>query len=307
MARPQPDRVVALKTAIDDRLPSGLKVGRFTLYWHSSRGTAGLDSVADHRVWKRWCDVGIAALVALQVTVLALVAAAASLTLRQSSASALNDPANAVANPGLNAFMPAAAAPYVVAALLVATVVHEAGHALACRAEGVPVEEWGIALFLGVVPVAAYVLPADAFDAASARSKLRVFAVGAFHNLLVAAAAFAVLRSLFAASPTAAYAAYFGWVFVGGTPPTAATVASLGPLTNLCFWVALLNATVALVNALPVATIDGDRVLAISLRSTPAFDGRTLGRPTSTLVVHSASVVTVALVAVAVFAPLMRS
>jgi membrane-associated protease RseP (regulator of RpoE activity) len=304
MARPLSDRIAALETALNARLPPGLKVGFLTLYWHSTRGTTAFGGIADRPLWKRWSDVGIATLASLQVTALALVATAAYLALGRSRATALNDPASTVAVLGLNAFMPVAAAPYVVAALLVATVVHETGHALACRAEGVPVEEWGIALFLGVVPLAAYVLPADALDAASARSKLRVYAIGTFHNLLVAVAAFAVLRSPVAASAEAAYTAYFGWVFVGGAAPTAATVASLGALTNLCFWVALLNANVALMNALPVSALDGGRVLAISLRCTPAFSGEFLGRPTSTLVVHSASVVTVALVGVAVFGPL---
>ncbi len=305
MNRTLSSHVTALETAINERLPRGLKVGFLTLYWHSSRGTTALDGIADRPLWKRWSDIGVVTLVSLQVTALALVATAAYLALGQSRATALNDPANTIAIPGLNAFMPVAAAPYIVAALLVATVVHEAGHALACRAEGIPVTEWGIALFLGVVPLAAYVLPDEALDAASARSKLRVYAIGTFHNLLVAAAAFAVLRSPFAASPTEAYVTYFGWVFVDGAAPSAASVASLGALTNLCFWVALLNANVALMNALPVTALDGGRVLAITLQWVPALRGRAFGRPMRVLVVHSASVLTVVLVAVAVFAPLV--
>ena len=50
-----------------------------------------------------------------------LVLVGAVLALVQESATALNDPANTVAVPGVNAFVPVAAAPDVVAVLIAAT------------------------------------------------------------------------------------------------------------------------------------------------------------------------------------------
>jgi len=44
-----------------------------------------------------------------------------------------------------------------------------------------------------------------------------------------------------------------------------AAVGAMGPLTNACFWLVLLNATVGLLNALPIGPLDGGRVLSASL------------------------------------------
>ena len=297
-------RIDRLERATNDRLPPGLKVGFLTLYLHSTRSSERLDRLAARPVWALWGDLAVAALLVLQAVGIGLVGVAAVQALGQQTATALNDPANTVAIPGLNAFMPLSSAPYVVAALLVATVVHEGGHALACRAADVTVEEWGLALLLGVVPLAGYVLPSDALDSAPIRTRLRVYAVGAFHNVLVAAVATALLFSSLTAGPRTAFVAYFGWAVVGAAPPTAATVAELGVLTNVCFWLALLNANFGLLNALPVSVLDGGRVLSLSLERGADRWGLALSARARAVVVNAASVAMVALVAVALFAPL---
>lgn len=299
------DRVEAVEAGINDRLPAGLKVGFLTLYWYSRRRSERLDRLARRPFWARWSDLALVSLLVVQVVGVALVGFAAVRALGQPRATALNDPANTVAIPGLNAFMPLAATPYIVFGLLVATVVHEGGHALACRAADIDVEEWGLALFLGVVPLAGYVLPGDELDAASRRTRLRVFAIGVFHNLLVAGLALAVLASSVTASPRAAFVEYFGWTVVGDAPPTAATVAALGPLTNAAFWLALLNANFALLNAMPVSVLDGGRVLSLSLAAAAERTGVALSPTARSLLVNAASVAVVALVVVALFAPLV--
>ena len=298
-------RLDGVETRLNDALPGPAKVGFLTLYLFSTRTADRLDAVADHSAWDRWTDAGVGCLLSLQVGGMALLSVAAWRAVGRTQATALNDPVNAVAVPGVNDFMPLAAAPYVVAGLVVATVVHEAGHAVACRRAGVGVEEWGLALLLGVVPVAAYVLPDEAIDDASVRARLRMYAVGVFHNLVVTIAALAVLYSPFAASPVEAYMTYFGWALVGGTAPTAAAVASLGVPTNLCFWLALLNANFAVLNALPVSVFDGGRVLALALGEAAAKVGIPLSPLTESVVVHGASVVALGLVVVAVVGPLL--
>lgn len=299
------ERIEAIETSINERLPDPLKIGALTLYWYSTRSSDRLDRLAAHPLWERWSDASILALAAVQIGGIALIGLAAIQALGQRRATALNDPVNTVAIPGLNAFMPLASTPYIVLALVVATVVHEGGHAVACRAADVEVEEWGLALLLGVVPLAGYVLPSEELDDAPLRAQLRVFSIGVFHNLLVAAVALAVLLVPQVPGPRAVFVAYFGWAVVGGPPPTAATVAGLGVVANTAFWLALLNANFGLLNALPISVLDGGRVLSLSLTHLDRTTGLTLTPRTHWLALHGASVAVVALVLVAILAPLV--
>ncbi|NHN59479.1 MULTISPECIES: site-2 protease family protein [Halorussus] len=305
MSPPARERLDRVEARLNRALPGPVKVGLLTLYLFSTATPDLLDAAASHPAWDRWTDAGVAALLALQVGGMALLSVAAWRALGQPRVTPLNDPANTVAVPGLNDFMPVAAAPYVVAGLVVATVVHEVGHAVACRRAGVEVEEWGVALLLGVLPVAAYVLPAAAIDRAPVGARMRLYAVGVFHNLVVAVAALAVLYSPLAAGPRETYMAYFGWALVGGAPPTAATLGALGALTNFCFWLALLNANFALLNALPVSMFDGGRVLALALREVADRAGVSLSPVAQSAVVHGASVLALGLVVLAVVGPLL--
>jgi membrane-associated protease RseP (regulator of RpoE activity) len=298
------ERATAAHDAVNARLPPGLRIGALTLYWYSTRSSEGLDRLAARRAWRRWTDMSVLVLLVVQVTGLVVVGLAAVQALGQESATALNDPANTVAIPGVNAFMPLASAPYVVAALLVATVVHEGGHAVACRAARVPVREWGIALLFGVVPLAGYVMPGEELDAASVRDRLRVYAIGVFHNLLVAGVALAVLFSPATGTPRAVFIEYFGWAVIGEAPPTAASVAGLSVLTHLAFWLALLNANFGLLNALPVSVLDGGRVLSLAIEGVDDRTRTDISPRARWVLVHVASVAVVALVVVALFAPL---
>lgn len=299
------DRIEGVEAAINERLPGPLKIGALTLYWYSTRSSDRLDRLADHSLWARWSDASILTLAAVQVFGIALIALAAIQALGQQQATALNDPVNTVAIPGLNAFMPLASTPYIVLALVVATVVHEGGHAVGCRAADVDVEEWGLALLLGVVPLAGYVLPGDELDDASIRAQLRVFSIGVFHNLLVTAVAVAILLLPWVPGPRTTFVAYFGWAVGGGPAPTAATVAELGAVANAAFWLALLNANFGLLNALPISVLDGGRVLSLSLTHLDHATALDLTPRTRWLALHGASVAVVTLVVVAVLAPLL--
>lgn len=296
------DRVAAVEDRINARLPPSLKIGLGVLYWFSTRTSKQFDRFADRPAVRRWSDLAIAVLVVMQVGTLVLVAVAAGNALGREP-TALNDPVNTIAIPGVNEFMPLASTPYIVLGLVVATVVHEGGHALACRAEGVPVEEWGVALLGGVVPLAGYVLPDDALDEAGARTRMRVFALGVQHNLVVTALAGAVLLSPLTAPPMAAFLTYFGWAATGGQAPTAAAVAALGPLTNACFWLVLLNANVGLLNALPIGPLDGGRVLAESIDAVGDRVDYAVPPLCKRLTVYATSGVVVGLLVVAIVGP----
>ncbi len=296
------DRVEAVEDRINARLPPSLKIGFGVLYWFSTRKSARFDGFADQSAVRRWSDLAILTLAVLQVGTLALVTVAAGNAVGREP-TALNDPVNTIAIPGVNEFMPLSSTPYIVLGLVVATVVHEGGHALACRAEGVPVEEWGVALLGGVVPLAGYVLPDDALDEAPARTRMRVFALGVQHNLVVTVLAGAVLVSSLTATPTEAFLTYFGWAATGGQAPTAAAVAALGPLTNACFWLVLLNANVGLLNALPIGPLDGGRVLAESIDAVGARLAYAVPPTVKRLALYGTSGFVVGLLVVAILGP----
>ena len=297
------DRHAALERRCNEALPSSLKLGAGVLYVHTSRGGQQLDAMAAPDWWDRWHDAAIVAILALQFAGLALVVVGAGLALGQERATALNDPVNVVANPGLNEFMPLVAAPFVVAALLLSTVVHEAGHAIATRRAGVEVREYGVALLLGVVPLAAYVLPAYELDEASRRARLRVFAAGATNNLVLAVVALFVLALPWTASAAEAYLVYFGWALTGGEAPATAQILELGVVSNLAFWTALLSANFGILNALPVAVLDGGRVFVCSLEAASERTGIALSERTQRATLHVLGSVAVLAVVVAVIGP----
>ena len=86
-------------------------------------------------------------------------------------------------------------------------------------------------------------------------------------------------------------------------PPTAASVAALGPLTNACFWLVLLNANVGLLNALPILPMDGGRVLSEGIDTVADRAGYGISPRLRNGAVYTLSVAVAALVVVAVVGP----
>ncbi|WP_435363128.1 site-2 protease family protein [Haloarchaeobius sp. DYHT-AS-18] len=295
-------RFDAVESALNDRLPGPLKVGFLTLYVYTERGEPWVDAVADRGPWKRWHDIGVLALLATGLASLLAVAwVAVAAATGSVESTAANDPGNMVAVPGLNDFMPLAAAGYIVLALLVATLAHEGGHAVATRLDDVPIEEMGVALLFGVIPLAAYVLPGDALDDAPARTRLRVFAAGVANNLALTVLAVVGFLLVGPALAVDAYMTYFGWLYTSAAAPTAAAVASIGVVGNLLFWTGFLNANLALLNALPVWPLDGGKVLKIVVDSTASR----LGVGGSRHVLVGAGALTASAVVLALFGPLL--
>lgn len=94
--------------------------------------------------------------------------------------------------PGVNPFVPLW---YGLIALIVTLVVHEGGHGILARANGLRVKSLG--LLVAVVPIGAFVEPdEDDLKAASRRRRLRVFAAGPGINLAFAALCLVALASL---------------------------------------------------------------------------------------------------------------
>ena len=103
---------------------------------------------------------------------------------------AANEPKNVLAIPGVNDFIPFTFAVWF--GLIATMVVHEFGHAVLCRVEGIRVRAMGV--LLAVIPVGAYVEP-DEEDQEKTKglSKMRMFGAGITNNILLGLVCFALL------------------------------------------------------------------------------------------------------------------
>jgi len=283
-----------MRQALNDRLPDGIRVGYGTVYLHTDRGIAALERLAASDRWDRWHALGVGVLSVLMAAATALVGAAAVAAIQNPTPSAATEPQNMVAVPGVNDLMPVAAAGWILGALLLATIVHEGGHALGALREGIGVDELGVVLLAGVVPIAAYVLPdEDQLEASNLASRMRVLSAGVLNNAALAVVGIGLAVALPTVDLIAAYDVYFGWLD-GGSPPTNADVGALGALSNAVWWTVFINANLAFVNALPVKALDGGRVFAgvVETVSLPRVDERAVAW-SATLLVLGAFVTTV--------------
>lgn len=104
-----------------------------------------------------------------------------------------NDPKNVLAIPGVNDFIPFTFAVWF--GLLVTMVVHEFGHAVLCRVEGIRVKSMG--LLLAVIPIGAFVEPDEGDqERSTGLPKMRMFGAGITNNILAGILCFALMIAL---------------------------------------------------------------------------------------------------------------
>jgi membrane-associated protease RseP (regulator of RpoE activity) len=103
---------------------------------------------------------------------------------------AANELKNVLAIPGVNDFIPFTFAVWF--GLIATMVVHEFGHAILCRIEGIRVKSMGV--LLAVIPIGAFVEP-DEEDQEKTRGlpKMRMFGAGITNNILLGLACFALV------------------------------------------------------------------------------------------------------------------
>ncbi|MBI4182253.1 MAG: site-2 protease family protein [Candidatus Aenigmarchaeota archaeon] len=88
--------------------------------------------------------------------------------------------------PGLDIFIPLWSG---LAAIIILLVSHEFCHGILARVQGIPVRSMGIVTF-GIIPIGAFVEPDEkAIEAKRSEEKMRVYTMGSFANLMVAAIA----------------------------------------------------------------------------------------------------------------------
>lgn len=104
-----------------------------------------------------------------------------------------NDPKNVLAIPGVNDFIPFTFAVWF--GLLVTMIVHEFGHAILCRVEGIRVKSMGI--LLAAIPIGAFVEPNEEDqEKTTGLKKMRMFGAGITNNILVGILCFALMIAL---------------------------------------------------------------------------------------------------------------
>ncbi|SFR49911.1 site-2 protease family protein [Halogeometricum limi] len=176
-------------------LPSSIRVqGPFTTV-HTKRGRDFIDWVArPKRFWRAWTNLGLGAALVIMVGMFLFLLVQGIFILRNPPApSAVNQPQNFLVIPGVNDFLPLSVAPEIVLGLLVGLVVHEGGHGILCRVEGIDIESMGLFLFT-IIPLGAFVEPDEESQRNASRGgKSRMFAAGVTNNFAVTIVAFALL------------------------------------------------------------------------------------------------------------------
>ena len=143
-----------------------------------------------------------------------------------------------------------------IASIIVGVLVHEFAHAVVAAREGFPVEQTGVVLLGGLIPIGAGVELPDKIvidEMIPKRSVVRILSAGIFSNIALAAIAVIVLYSPITPDPSAVVGFYF-------------TSGYSTPLADAAFWFFVANIHMALFNALPIPVTDGGHILHVLTR-----------------------------------------
>ncbi|MGM0591534.1 MAG: site-2 protease family protein [Halobacteriota archaeon] len=187
--------VIALSLKSRGLLPESVRVQGPLTTIHTKRGRILLDRLAaPKRFWRAWSNLGLGVALVIMVGVFAVLVLQGIAIIRNPPApTAVNQPQNFLVIPGVNDFLPLSVAPEILFGLLVGLVVHEGGHGLLCRVEGIDIKSMGLVL-LTALPVGAFVEPDEESQRQASRGgRSRMFAAGVTNNFAVTIVAFALL------------------------------------------------------------------------------------------------------------------
>jgi len=217
--------VVATVLKMRGLLPESIRISGPITTLHTQRGRDFLEWLSGPtRFWRAWGSFGVGIALVVMVGSFLLVAFAAVQAVTNPQPTALNEPRNVLAIPGVNQFLPLSAAVEIVAGLVIGLVVHEGGHGLMCRVEDIDIESLGLA-FLAFIPVGAFVEPdEDSRRRASRGGQTRMFAAGVTNNFAITIVTFALLFGPVVGAIGVAPGAAIG----GALPGTSAAAADIG-------------------------------------------------------------------------------
>ncbi|WP_123538044.1 site-2 protease family protein [Halosimplex salinum] len=176
------------------KLPESVRVSGPITTLHTGRGREFLTRLAaPKRFWRAWGNLGVGMALVTMVGMFAAIFNAGLQAMQQPERQPVQNPQNVLVIPGVNDFLPPAAAPEIVLGLLIGLVVHEGGHGLLCRVENIDIDSMGLAFF-AFIPVGAFVEPDEESRLKASRgSQTRMFAAGVTNNFLVAFVGFLIL------------------------------------------------------------------------------------------------------------------
>ncbi|WP_181685724.1 site-2 protease family protein [Halorhabdus salina] len=197
-------------------LPSYLRVSGPITTLHTERGKAFLDWLARHRrVWRAWANVGLGFGLLVLVGMFGTVVLSGALALQQPAANPIREPTDALVIPGVNDFLPLAAAPEIIFGLALGLIVHEGGHGLLCRVENIDIDSMGLALFT-IIPIGAFVDPdKQNRQDADRGAQMRMFVAGVTNNFALTILALMLLFGPVAGSIHAVDGVAVGGVLAG--------------------------------------------------------------------------------------------
>jgi membrane-associated protease RseP (regulator of RpoE activity) len=150
------------------------------------------DWFARYRTFFRFYGtIGVAMVVIVSVLMTAMLVLSLQMTIIQKpEPTAVNELRNVLAIPGVNDFIPLTIA--VLLGLIITMVVHEFGHAILCRIEGIRVRAMGI--LIPVIPIGAFVEPDEEDqEKTTGLPKMRMFGAGITNNIVVGVLCFVLL------------------------------------------------------------------------------------------------------------------
>jgi membrane-associated protease RseP (regulator of RpoE activity) len=198
-------------------LPESVRVSGPIVTLRTVRGRAFLDWLATpRRFWRAWGNFGVGSAIVVMVGAAAAVFVSAIAAVQQPERTTIQNPQNVLVIPGVNDFLPLAAAPEIVFGLAVGLIVHEGGHGLLCRVEDIDIDSMGLAFF-AFLPIGAFVEPSEeSRNRASRGSQTRMFAAGVTNNFFITFLAFLLLFGPVAGSISVAAGVPIGNAIDGG-------------------------------------------------------------------------------------------
>ncbi|MDD1693905.1 MAG: site-2 protease family protein [Methanoregula sp.] len=143
------------------------------------------------RFFRFYGTIGVVMVVVVSVLMTVMLVLSLQMTIvQQPEPTAVNELRNVLAIPGVNDFIPLTIA--VLIGLIVTMVVHEFGHAILCRVEGIRVRAMGI--LIPIIPIGAFVEP-DEEDQEKTKglAKMRMFGAGITNNIVLGVICFGLL------------------------------------------------------------------------------------------------------------------
>nr|SVE73016.1 EOG090X08FA [Ceriodaphnia reticulata] len=172
-----------------------IQVDFMSLKWTTSMFNKALSSwtIGKLKLLHAWYKVGTAATLLLCIPSMILLTSTAFVSFENMRQHKKEEAVLQPVLPGIN--LPKSDLPFYFLTLLVCTVVHEMGHAVAAVSEQIPLATIGFMLWF-IIPAAFVELPTSNVNGLSHWRQLKIYCAGVWHNIILAALAYIILMLL---------------------------------------------------------------------------------------------------------------